>query len=144
MRRVGTLVALLFASITVAAPKATAGPATAIAGARVTVPGGSYTNVGPATVKEMLARKNFVLINVHVPYEGEIEQTDATIPYDQVEQKIDRVAPDRNAPILVYCRSGHMSATAVETLVRLGYSSVWHLEGGFNAWQQAGFALHKK
>ena len=34
-----------------------------------------------------------------------------------------------------------MSTAAVETLVRLGYTAVWHLDGRFIEWQQAGFPL---
>lgn len=128
----------------VLAPPAALAQSTAISGKKVTVRGGSYTNVGPATLKEMLAKKDFFFANVHVPYEGEIARTDANIPYDQVEQKIDRFPSDRNAPILLYCRSGRMSTTAAETLVRLGYTNVWHLEGGFIAWERAGFPLIRR
>jgi hypothetical protein len=31
-----------------------------------------------------------------------------------------------------------------ETLVRLGYTSVWHPEGGFLAWEEAGYPLIKR
>jgi rhodanese-related sulfurtransferase len=128
----------------VAVPPAALAQSAPIRGTKVMVRGGSYTNVGPATLKEMLARKNFFFANVHVPYEGEIAQTDANVPYDQVEQKIDRFPSDRNAPVLLYCRSGRMSTMAAETLVRLGYTNVWHLEGGFIAWERAGLPLIRR
>lgn len=118
--------------------------AAASRGHPVTVSGGSYTNMSPATLKEMLRQKNFFLLNVHVPYEGEIGGTDANVPYDQIEQRIAQVPSDRRAPVLVYCRTGRMSTIAAETLVRLGYTNVWHLEGGFNAWERAGFPLIKR
>lgn len=34
-----------------------------------------------------------------------------------------------------------MSAIAAEALVGLGYSNVWELNGGFNAWRAAGYPL---
>ncbi len=37
-----------------------------------------------------------------------------------------------------------MSAAAAETLVRLAYRDVWNLEGGFQAWERAGFPLSKR
>lgn len=37
-----------------------------------------------------------------------------------------------------------MSTTAVEILVRLGFTSVWHLEGGFIVWKQVGYPLIKR
>jgi rhodanese-related sulfurtransferase len=36
-----------------------------------------------------------------------------------------------------------MGATAAETLVRLGYTRVFNLEGGFLAWQQAGYPVKR-
>ncbi len=112
-----------------------------MSGTPVRVPGGSYTNIGPRTLRDMLASKDVFLLNVHVPYEGEIEGTDVNIPYDEVERRVGQLPLERDARIVVYCRSGRMSAVAVERLLRLGYTRVWHLEGGFVAWRQAGFRL---
>jgi len=102
--------------VTVAAPAG--GLAQPEKGTRVTVVGGAYTNIGPATLQAMLARKDFWFINVHVPYEGEIAQTDAQVPFDQVVERRGAFPADREARIVLYCRSGRMSAAAAETLVR--------------------------
>jgi rhodanese-related sulfurtransferase len=89
----------------------------------------------------MLGQKDFFFVNTHTPYEGEISLTDAFIPFDQVEQEIGQVPADKVAKIVVYCRSGRMSAIAAETLTRLGYTNVWDLDGGMAAWQTAGFPI---
>jgi rhodanese-related sulfurtransferase len=34
-----------------------------------------------------------------------------------------------------------MSNTASKTLVNLGYTNIWNLDGGFNAWKAAGLPL---
>ena len=109
-------------------PTATAQPAT-------------FENLDPATLAAMLNEKDFPLINVHIPYEGEIEPTDAFIPFDEIEAKLDMLPSDRDARIVLYCRSGSMSATAAQTLVDLGYTNVAHLEGGMIAWEEAGYPL---
>jgi len=121
-----------------------AGPASEWAGTLVTAPGGTYHQIGPTALKAMLAQKDFTFVNVHIPYEGEIAQTDANVPYDQVAQQLSRFPPDRNAKIVLYCRTGHMSRIAAETLVRLGYTNVWDLVGGFEGWKGAGFPLASK
>ncbi len=111
---------------------------------KVSVNEGAYSNVTPALLKRMLAAKDFVFINAHIPYEGEIAQTDAFIPYDQVEQNLAKFPADKNAKIFLYCRSGHMSSIAAEKLLGLGYTNVWNLEGGMIDWEKAGLPLIRK
>lgn len=114
-----------------------------ITGKSVQVEGGSYFNVTPAELKTMLDKKDFVFINVHIPFAGNIAGTDLSIPYDQIEQNLSKLPADKNAKIFLYCRSGHMSAIAAQTLIKLGYTNLWNLDGGMAAWEQAGFGLEK-
>src|SRR5512142_340780 len=100
-----------------------------INGTQVSVAGGTYTNVTPAQAKQMFATKDFFLVNVHIPYAGELAQTDAFIPYTDIEQNLAELPADKNAKLLLYCSSGHMSGIAANTLVKLGYTNVWNLEG---------------
>ena len=116
-------------------------PATSSRSAKVSVPGGSYTNVSVTQLKAMLDKKDFAFVNVHIPYEGEIAKTDAFVPYNEIEKNLDRLPADKNARIVLYCRSGRMSALAAETLVRRGYANVWNLEGGMIAWETLGLPI---
>jgi rhodanese-related sulfurtransferase len=111
---------------------------------KVGVDGGAYTNVGPAELNAMLKSKDFLLINVHIPLAGDIADTDLSIPYDEIGQNLSRLPADKNARIVLYCRSGRMSAIAAETLVKLGYTDIWNLQGGMDAWEQAGFPIRGK
>lgn len=111
------------------------------AGERVAIPGGSYTRVPPDELRAMLEEKDFVFVNTHVPFEGDIPRTDLSIPYDRIGQSLDRLPEDRDAKIVLYCRTGRMSAEAARTLVGLGYENVWDLEGGMVAWEEAGLPL---
>ena len=114
-------------------------------GRKVSVGAGrSYTNVSPAALARLLEPKSFPLINVHIPYAGEIGRTDLFIPFDQVEVNARKLPADKSARLVVYCRSGRMSAIAVRTLVALGYRDVWHLDRGMIAWQRAGYPLIRK
>ena len=100
-----------------------------------------YSNISPAELAELLEQKDFYFVNTHVPYEGEIEATDAFLPFDQIEQDVGRLPADKDAKIVLYCRSGRMSAIAADTLLRLGFANVWNLEGGMIAWAEAGLPL---
>ncbi|MFN0090295.1 MAG: rhodanese-like domain-containing protein [Acidimicrobiales bacterium] len=44
---------------------------------------------------------------------------------------------NRSTPLAVYCRSGNMSADAVDDLEALAYTDIVELDGGFNAWTRA-------
>jgi rhodanese-related sulfurtransferase len=106
--------------------------------------GGAYIDVNAAGLAAMLQEKLFPLINVHIPYEGEIEGTDLLIPFDGMAANLNRLPSDKSAKIVLYCRSGAMSAVAASDLVRLGYTNVWNLEGGMIAWGKAGYRLIHK
>jgi molybdopterin/thiamine biosynthesis adenylyltransferase/rhodanese-related sulfurtransferase len=60
------------------------------------------------------------------------------IPRGFLESQIENRAPDRDAPIVVYCAGGTRSAFAARTLGELGYSDVVSMAGGFNKWKNEG------
>lgn len=53
-------------------------------GTAICVPGGSYSPVTPRTLDAQLNSQNFLLISVHVPYEGDLQGTDLFFPFVQV------------------------------------------------------------
>lgn len=113
-------------------------------GTRVEVAGGAFTEVTSQELQTLLARKTFPLINVHIPYEGEIEGTDAIIPYNEIDKIVLRLPSDKSAMVVLYCRSGRMSRETTEALVTLGYTNVWNLDRGMIGWKEAGFPIVTK
>ena len=99
-----------------------------------------YTDVSVEQLAAMMEDKDFTLVNVHIPYEGDLPNTDLSIPYNQIADHVDEL-PTKDAPIVLYCRSGSMSTQAANELVDMGYTNVYELDGGFNAWKAAGHEL---
>lgn len=95
-------------------------------------------NISPEALAELLSNKSVMLINVHIPYAGEIEQTDAFIRFDDILNSPDLPA-NRNAPLILYCQGGNMSTQAANELAKAGYTNITNLEGGMLAWERAGF-----
>ena len=100
-----------------------------------------HTDVSPQELNSMLENKDFVFVNVHIPYEGEIADTDLFLPYDEIADRLEELPAQREAKIVLYCRSGGMSAIASTTLTDVGYTNVWNLDGGMVGWEAAGFPL---
>ena len=141
-----TVVILLFISallLTACKNVPTPAPAVEVTGREVSVPGVAYTDVTVAELQTMLANKDFTFVNVHVPFEGDIANTDLSIPYNEIEQNLEQLPADKGTKIVLYCRSDRMSRIAAETLVSLGYANVWNLDGGMVAWKQAGLPLNR-
>jgi rhodanese-related sulfurtransferase len=103
----------------------------------------TLARLSPAEAKELIATTDPIVINVHIPYEGDIPGTDTSIPYDDVDAIEDYLAHDHCADLLLVCRSDHMSQIAGDELVKRGYLRVRDLKGGFIAWQNAGYPLLK-
>ena len=143
MKRITSI--LILAVVLVAAglliPEASVTASQAIPGSKISVPGGSYRAVAPRELAALLAHKNFVLVNVHYPYAGELPHTDRFLPFDTIGQHLASLPANKHAFIVLYCRSGRMSDIAARTLVLLGFTNVWHLAGGMDAWEQQGFKL---
>ena len=136
---------VLLAVILLAVLTACQGRPAQVTGEAVTVAGGSYTNVTADELGAMLKNKNFVFVNVHIPFAGNIAGTDLSIPYDQIATpaNLSQLPADKNAKIVLYCRSGRMSDIAAEKLVSLGYTNVWNLTGGMVDWENTGYEIEQ-
>ncbi|HEY9594690.1 MAG TPA: rhodanese-like domain-containing protein, partial [Spirochaetia bacterium] len=88
---------------------------------------GTWTNITPSQLSAMMKSKDFFLANTHVPYAGEIAGTDAFIPFDQTAARLGEYPTDKNARVVLYCRSGRMSEEAARALVQAGYTNVENL-----------------
>ena len=93
-----------------------------------------YTSITPSIFADMLESKDFTLIDVHIPEQNHIAGTDSFIPYNQIENNINQLPKDKSAKLVVYCRSGSMSRAASYQLAEMGYTDVYDLIGGKNAY----------
>ncbi|MBI2103710.1 hypothetical protein HYT59_01755 [Candidatus Woesebacteria bacterium] len=100
-----------------------------------------FEEIDARELDKRLANKDFKLINVHTPYEGEIAHTDGFIAYDEMKANEAALPKDKSTPIILYCKTGRMSGEAVQTLKSMGYTNVTHLKGGMDEWRAAGLTV---
>lgn len=65
------------------------------------------------------------------------------IPVADLERRADELERFREAPIVVYCKTGQRSARASTILKNKGFHSIYKLKGGVLAWQGAQLPLTK-
>ncbi len=63
------------------------------------------------------------------------------IPRGLLEFKIAKKVPDKNAKIVMYCKSGGRGCLSTCTLCRMGYKNVVNMDGGWKAWEKAGYPI---
>jgi rhodanese-related sulfurtransferase len=61
------------------------------------------------------------------------------IPLDQLESRLGELPEDE--PIVVVCRSGNRSQAGRDILLNNGYEPATSMEGGLNAWRDAGYPI---
>ena len=135
--------AFLFLSACQSGTANSGSPNTGTTGTQVKVDGGTYIDLTANELNSLMDKKDFVLVNVHIPFDGNLPKTDLSIPYDTITQDLAKLPADKNAKIVLYCRSGHMSSIAAKELVKLGYTRISELAGGMAAWEQAGLTVEK-
>lgn len=95
-----------------------------------------YKTILQEEAMEMIKEyKDSVILDVRTLEEHEERRIlgSILIPLDKIEVDAEEILTDKNAKILVYCRSGNRSAKASRILADLGYTNVYNI-GGINSW----------
>lgn len=94
-----------------------------------------YIRISAEEAKTIIDSEDVIILDVRTQDEfdsGHIENA-VLLPVTEINDNAEEVLPDKDAKILVYCRSGNRSATAARELIRMGYTNVYDF-GGINTW----------
>jgi phage shock protein E len=89
-------------------------------------------------LKDQTQKDKYIILDVRTKEEFDSGHLDSAvlIPVEELETRYSEI--DKNKPVIVYCRSGRRSAQAAATLVSKGFSPVYDMTGGINAWTSTG------
>ena len=90
--------------------------------------------------KEITTQENIQILDVRTPKEffgGHIKNALQADWNDKKEFDRRIAFIDKNKPVYVYCLAGGRSAAAADKMRKAGYTNVYELSGGTNAWRAA-------
>lgn len=96
-----------------------------------------YITVEKAKVQEIIAQEDPFILDVRTPDEfngGHIENAVNINFYDSnFDAEVEKL--EKNKTIVVYCAAGGRSASAAEKMLKMGFTSIVEVKGGYNAWK---------
>ncbi len=107
------------------------------------LPDGFFTTKADKLNADLVEGKALTLVDIR--REDEYQKNGyiagaVNLPFETLFANLDKL-PAKDAPMVIYCVSGHRGSVAAMGLRLLGYTNVVNLAGGINAWKGAGFAL---
>jgi rhodanese-related sulfurtransferase len=100
-----------------------------------------FTRVTVTQVKEMIENGDVQLVDVAEPREYELRHLPGAvnISVHYVYPRRDELSPDRD--IVFVCPIGVRSALACEMAAAAGFTRLYNMEGGIEAWVKAGYPI---
>jgi len=106
-------------------------------------------NIREVTVHDVMPRlergEKFHLVDVREDHEWDMSHLPRAVHIGKgvIERDIEKLIPDTNAEIILYCGGGYRSVLAAENLQKMGYTNVKSMDGGIRGWREAGFPLER-
>lgn len=95
-----------------------------------------YQQISQEEAKEMMDSQEVLILDVREQDEYDSGHIPGAVllPVGSItEESAAEVIPEKDATVLVYCRSGNRSKTAAKALAELGYTGIYEF-GGITTW----------
>ncbi|MEY2666702.1 MAG: hypothetical protein RLZZ384_873 [Pseudomonadota bacterium] len=102
-------------------------------------------SVSPIEAAAMQNERHAVIVDVRETDEWNAGHIAGAIhiPLSDVKNRVTELEKYKDSPVITQCRSGARSAKAAEVLKNAGFSAVYNLDGGINAWQKAALDIQQ-
>lgn len=101
--------------------------------------------VGTLDVTRLINTRDAVPLDVREPrdYQGGQLPNAVHVPLSQLASRSGELAKHVGKPLIAYCETGTRSRMAGSVLAKAGFTEVYHLTGGFQAWKGAGLPVER-
>ena len=91
----------------------------------------AYQKISTEEAYEMMVSQEVVVVDVRTreEYDGGHIPNAILVPNESIGDDMPEALPDKEATLLIYCRSGRRSKEASEKLLKLGYKSIYEFGG---------------
>lgn len=106
----------------------------------------SFIDVNVAEFQQLISKEGIQLVDVRTPEEynaGHIKNAKSINFFDSDFKEQSTTILDKNKPVYLYCRSGGRSAKSAKIYKEAGFTKVYNLLGGFNAWSAKNLEIEK-
>ena len=95
--------------------------------------------------KRLAANPKAILLDVREDTEWQQGHADKAVHLGKgiLERDIEKLIPDQNTEIIMYCGGGYRSALTAEVAQRMGYKNAASLVGGYKGLVQANWPMSK-
>jgi rhodanese-related sulfurtransferase len=103
----------------------------------------NITTISVSDAKALLDKGDVIFLDVRTKSEYRSGHIPGAVNISRgfLEFMVGKDLPDKDATIVVYCKTGGRSCLATNTLVKMGYKNVKNMDGGWSAWMKAGYPV---
>ncbi|HMV21983.1 MAG: rhodanese-like domain-containing protein [Betaproteobacteria bacterium] len=101
--------------------------------------------INPAEATLLINREDAQVVDVREADEfagGHLPEA-RNIPAGKLADRVGEIEKFKDRPLILCCASGIRSGKACEQLKKAGFTRLYSLDGGFDAWRQAGLPVRK-
>ena len=104
--------------------------------------GFEYGDITIEQAKQLIEEKSsLVTLDVRTVSEYDDDHIEGAIniPVQEIEERLNELS--KRDEILVYCRTGNRSSTAIDIMKANGFTKIYHMNRGITAWKEAGYPV---
>lgn len=104
-----------------------------------------FSSLSPMLAVAKMNSNDVTIVDVREPPEyvkGYIENS-LNIPLGKLSEQLNQLSDKKNSCIIVVCQTGTRSTPACKTLTKSGFTDVYNITGGMQAWEDSKFPIRK-
>ena len=96
-----------------------------------------FQHISVSQTRELIADGSVALLDIRDPVSYHNGHIDGALLLDNSNLQQFLAATDRETPVVVYCYHGNSSQNAAQVLAQQGFTQVYSMDGGYEAWRMA-------